>query len=103
MYSIGKESDSLLIRFYIVFIITKMFELIVTVKGEEFPEKRTERTCYKLVEDSIELQKEIINSLIEEYRNSNNENLKFHSKKMREMLKQMKKSLSEEIGSIKKS
>ncbi|MDF1511452.1 DUF5677 domain-containing protein [Robertmurraya sp. DFI.2.37] len=102
MYSVDKVSDRLLIRLYVIFVFTKLFELIVTVEGEDFPDKRTERTCYKLVEVSIELQKEIIDFLREEYRSNNNGKLKFHSKKMREMLKQMKKSLAEEIGSIKK-
>lgn len=100
MYSISKVSDRLLIRLYVIFVYTKLFELIVTVEGEDFPDKRTERTCYTLVADSIKTQKEIIDYLREKYKNIHDEKLKYHSKKMREMLNDMKKSLFEELGSL---
>jgi len=103
LYSIRKVNDNLLIRFYIVFVFTKLFELVVTVEGEDFPNKRVEKTCYKLVEDSIELQRQIIDALREHYGNNDKEELKHHSKRMRDMLNEMKKSLSEELGSLNKA
>lgn len=103
LYSIRKVNDNLLIRFYIIFVFTKLFELVVTVEGEDFPNKQVEKTYYKLVADSIELQSQVIDSLREYYANNDKEELKHYSKRMRDMLNEMKKSLSEELGSLNKT
>jgi hypothetical protein len=100
-FTVEKENYPLLVRFFVLFVFTKIFEHIVTVEGEEFINQRTEKECYKLVEDSIKFQDKLIPLLIDEFK-SNDENVKFYNKRMREMLKEMKKSLREELGSVKK-
>ncbi|MDU9693624.1 DUF5677 domain-containing protein [Priestia aryabhattai] len=102
MFTISKINYPLLTRFFALFVFTKIFEHIVTVEGEEFINPRTEKECYKLVEESIKYQNELIPVLIEEYKPTENKNLKHYNKRMREMLKEMKKSLKEELGSVNK-
>ncbi|MED2974083.1 DUF5677 domain-containing protein [Fictibacillus sp. B-59209] len=101
-FTVEKENYPFLVRFFVLFVFTKIFEHIVTVDGEEFINRRTEKECYKLVEESIKFQDKIIPLLINEFK-SNEENVKFYNKRMREMLKEMKKSLREELGSVDKA
>ncbi|MED4632824.1 DUF5677 domain-containing protein [Peribacillus frigoritolerans] len=100
-FTVEKENYPLLVRFFALFVFVKIFEHIVTVEGEDFIDPRTEKECYKLVEDTIKFQDELIPVLIDEYK-SNDEEVKFYNKRMREMLKEMRKSLREELGSVKK-
>lgn len=102
LYSIEKINESLLIRFYVIFIFTKLFELVVTVEGEDFPNDKVEKNCYQLVKDSISLQAVVIDFLRERYKQNEAEELKFHSKRISDMLNEMKKTLSEELGSVDK-
>lgn len=88
-------------RLFIIFTFTKLFEHIVTVEGEEFKNIATEKKCYALVEESLKLQEEIFIYLIEHHPDSK-EIYEFSDKRMKEMLKEMKKSLKEELGNIKK-
>ncbi|MCC5910030.1 MAG: hypothetical protein JJT76_06295 [Clostridiaceae bacterium] len=89
-------------RLFAVFVATKIFELVVTVEGEEFINKRAERNCYKLVKDSLVLQEFVFEESIKELSVDINESIKYMSKRLKEMFKNMKKSLAEELGSIKK-
>lgn len=80
-----------------------MFESVVTVEGEDFYDKRHERICYKLVKESKELQEQAFDVQIARYQSDEDEFYKHRNKRMRTMLKAMKKSLKEELGSVKKS
>ncbi|MDK2563935.1 DUF5677 domain-containing protein [Romboutsia sedimentorum] len=88
-------------RLFIIFTFTKLFEHIVTVEGEEFKDIATEKQCYALVEESLKFQEEIFTYLIDHHCDSK-EIYKFSDKRMKEMLKEMRKSLKEELGNIKK-
>ncbi|PIC99901.1 DUF5677 domain-containing protein [Sporosarcina sp. P29] len=100
-FTVEKENSPLLVRFFTLFVFTKIFEHIVTVEGEDFLDARTEKECYKLVEDAIKFQDELIPVLISAFK-SDDTQIKHYNKRMREMLKAMRKSLKEELGSVKK-
>lgn len=102
-YSVNKVNYVILVRFFTLFSFARLFEHVVTVEGEDFLNTTTEKACYQLVYDSIAFLEEIIEDLLEMYKHDeNNEMLKFRNKRMRNMFKGMKKSLKEEIGSVKK-
>jgi hypothetical protein len=103
LFTVEKVNDPLLIRLFVIFIFTKLFELIVTVEGEDFLDARTEKSCYQLVRDSIALQEDVFDFLIDFYKEPEEEDLKSRNRRMRNLLKDMKKSLKEELGSVKKS
>ena len=72
---------------------------IVTVEGEDFLNSREEKECYKLVRESTKF----IYDRLEEFSKYNcktaSDELNRH---MRNMFKNMRSSLKEEVGSIKK-
>lgn len=82
-----------------VFVYIKLFESIVTVEGEDFLNSREEKECYKLVRESTKF----IYDRLEEFSKYNcktaSDELNRH---MRNMFKNMRSSLKEEVGSIKK-
>ena len=96
-FTATKMTNSLLVRILIVFVYTKLFESIVTVEGEDFYDKRTEKTLYKLVEDSTLFLYEILDYFSKYSSEDVNEELNSH---MKRMFKDMRKSLKEEIGSV---
>lgn len=96
---IGHEIES---RLFALFAFTKVFELVVTVEGEDFIDRRTEKNCYELTKESIQTQETIFDLCIKELSDSNEDTFKFGNRRMKEMLKNMRKSLKEELGSIKK-
>lgn len=100
---------------FAIFSFSKLFEGIVTVWGENFDSLKEEKSYYDLAYDSIELQLEIFSYLIHKYNNIPIDQLDWiiqlylcegnpegKNKKIAEMLVKMKKSLYEEIGSLKK-
>ena len=89
-------------RLFALFAFTKLFELVVTVEGEEFIDRRTEKNCYELTKESIQTQETIFALCIRELSDSNEDTFKFSNRRMKEMFKNMNKSLNEELGSIKK-
>lgn len=102
-YTIEKNNNPLLTRLFVIFVFTRLFEHVVTVEGEDFLNERTEKKCYQLVKESILFQDEVFAILIEAYSKPvEKETLKHKQKWMREMLKRMKKALSEEVGSLEK-
>lgn len=102
-FTVEKVNYPILVRFFTLFVFTKIFEHIVTVEGEDFLNKRTEKECYKLVEESIKFQDGLIPVLISSFQSkSDDTQYKHYNKRMREMLKAMRKSLKEELGSVKK-
>jgi hypothetical protein len=102
-FTLEKKNYLLLTRLFVIFVFTKIFEMVVTVEGEDFIDRRTEKNCYDLVEKSLKLQGEVFDFLILDYAPPEDDFYKYQFKKMREMFKAMKKSLKEELGSIKKS
>ncbi|KIL07344.1 hypothetical protein SR42_14265 [Clostridium botulinum] len=100
-----------------IFVFTKMYEGVVTVNGEDLVDTRTMKAYYNLAYDSLELQMEMIDYLIDYYNNvpSNDINIviekyigvgKFDNSnlKISNMLKKMKESLFDnEIGNLNKS
>lgn len=82
-----------------LFVYIKLFESIVTVEGEDFLNSREEKECYKLVRESTKF----IYDRLEEFPKYNcktaSDELNRH---MRNMFKNMRSSLKEEVGSIKK-
>jgi hypothetical protein len=100
-FTVEKVNYPLLVRFFALFVFVKIFEHIVTVEGEDFFDPRTEKECYRLVEESIKFQDELIPVLINEFKSTDEEGKHFN-RRMRDMLKEMRKSLKEELGSVKK-
>lgn len=76
-----------------------MFETIVTVEGEDFYNLREEKECYKLVRESTNFLYNKLEELSIYESEKANVELNGH---MRKMFKNMKKSLTEEIGSVSK-
>ncbi|MFS0864766.1 DUF5677 domain-containing protein [Sediminibacillus sp. JSM 1682029] len=104
-FTIKKNNYPVVTRFFVVFVFTKLFEHIVTVEGEDFYDLREERLCYELVKDSLVYQDQLLLQLIdavtkESATNPNKPN--YFNKKIKEMFKGMRKSLREELGSVKK-
>jgi hypothetical protein len=99
-YRFDKVNYPILSRLFAVFVFTKLFELIVTVKGEDFKDERSEKACYDLLNDSLGLLNNVFKYMIVEFSISNREILKHFNKRMKELLKKMKKSLNEELGSV---
>lgn len=100
LYSLEKVNYQILTRFFTIFTFAKLFEHVVTVEGEDFLDRRTEKACYKLVLDSNAYLEEIIDELIQTYNHNEEEAFIFRDKRMRKMLKEMKRSLKEELGSV---
>ncbi|MGI8349628.1 DUF5677 domain-containing protein [Niallia circulans] len=101
LFTLKKINYPLLSRVFTLFVFTKIFEHVVTVEGEDFLNSKVEKACYELVKESLELQYEVFPYLVEQY-NGEEKGTVYQHKKMREMFKDMKKSLLEELGSIKK-
>ncbi len=83
--------------------------------GENFASTEEERSYYDLAYDSIELQQKVFDYLISKYDNFSNDHLDWviqlylaegspegKDKKIQSMLVKMRKSLYEELGSLKK-
>lgn len=102
-FTTNKVSYDIFSRLFSVFVFTKIFEHVVTVEGEEFRDQGTEKKCYQLVRESIQLQSVAFELCIQKYSNGEDGPYKYRNKRMREMLKNMKKSLKEELGSVIKS
>lgn len=99
LFTCEKEVNGLLVRVLVLFVYTKIFENIVTVEGEDFLNAKTEKECYELVKEvTIFLDKRL--EFFSRYEDSKvNDNL---NKYMKEMFKNMRKSLKEEVGSLSK-
>lgn len=95
----GAACHSCMAKVMTLFVYIKLFESIVTVEGEDFLNSREEKECYKLVRESTKF----IYDRLEEFSKYNcktaSDELNRH---MRNMFKNMRSSLKEEVGSIKK-
>lgn len=99
-YTLDKVNHAELSRLFTVFTYSKIFENVVTVDGEEFIEDQ-EVDCYQLVLDSKRLQKQVFDRLIEIYSIDRDEFEKPYNTRMVRLLRAMKESLKEEVGSVK--
>lgn len=99
MFTCDKATNAYMVRVLVLFVYLKIFESIVTVEGEEFIDARTEKECYKLVVEVTKFEYEQLDFFSQYECKDINPELSNHMKKM---FKNMKKSLKEEIGSVKK-
>lgn len=99
MFTCEKETNAYMVRVLVLFVYLKIFESIVTVQGEDFIDARTEQECYKLVIDVTKFVYEQLEFFIKYECKDVNVELNRH---MQKMFKNMKKSLKEELGSVKK-
>lgn len=97
LFTCDNVVNEFLVRIIVLFVYTKIFESIVTVEGEEFLNEREEKECYKLVVDATEYLYEKLDN----FTNIDIQNVEL-SKHMKKLFKNMKNSLKEEIGSVKK-
>jgi len=114
LFYYDKNNFNLETMLFTIFVFTKIFEGVVTVKGENFASYKEEKKHYDLVYDSIELQEEVFDYLIGKYDKSLNdkdlitiqlylkeENIVNPNTKIKNMLIKMKDSLLDnEIGSV---
>lgn len=103
-FTINKINYPLETRFFTIFVYTKLFEEIVTVEGEEFCDDNEEKYCYELVKESLLFQDHLLNEMIDDitYNITNSNESKDFNENLKKMFKEMRKSLREELGSIKK-
>ena len=98
-FSCDKSDNMYMAKIMTLFVYIKLFESIVTVEGEDFINLREEKECYKLVRESTKF----IYDRLEEFSNysfeTQSEELNKH---MQKMFKNMRSSLKEEVGSLKK-
>lgn len=101
----------------IIFVFTKIYEGVVTVNGEDLVDTKTMKSYYNLAYDSLELQIEVMDYLIEYYKSIPREQINIviekyigvgdldnSNLKIANMLERMKDSLFDnEIGSLYKS
>ena len=98
-YTCDNITNAYIARIIVLFIYTKLFENIVTVEGEDFLSEKEEEKCYKLVENSTKFLYE----QLEYFSKFNSKNVGSElNKHMRAMFKDMKKSLTEGLGSVNK-
>ena len=98
-YTCDNVVNAYLVRVIVLFIFTKLFESIVTVAGEDFESENEEKECYTLVQDATKFLYEQL-GYFAQY-SSPNVGVELN-KHMKGMFKEMKKSLKEEVGSVKK-
>lgn len=48
-FKVTKSSNPLLTRLLVIFVFSRLFDRVMTVEGEEFINRGTEKNCYKLV------------------------------------------------------
>jgi len=104
-FTIDKNNYPVITRFFVLFVFTKLFEHIVTVEGEDFYNFKEEKLCYELVQESLIYQDKLLIHLIDAVTKdtvNNPDKPNYFYKKMKEMFKAMRKSLREELGSVKK-
>lgn len=98
-FTCDKSDNKYMAKVMVLFVYIKLFESIVTIEGEDFLNSREEKECYKLVRESTKF----VYDRLEEFSKYNckmaGDELNKH---MRGMFKNMKNSLKEEIGSLKK-
>ncbi len=116
LFTYSKDNFELLTKLLTIFVFTKVYEGVVTVNYEDLGSERDEKGYYDLAYDSLELQIELADYLIERYKNKSKTNINLiiekyvgvgeydsSYSKVVKMLILMKESLFDsEIGSLKK-
>ncbi|MGU8228102.1 hypothetical protein ACV3WI_03210 [Clostridium perfringens] len=116
LYTYKKENFKLLTLLLAIFCFTKIYEGVVTVNGEDLGDSKEEKRFYDTAYDSLELQLELFDYLIDYYDNKPREiynvilekylgegSYDNMDKKVVEMLKKLKESIFDyEIGSLNK-
>lgn len=98
-YTCDKIVNEYMVRVVVLFIYTKIFESIVTVEGEDFISESEEKKCYNLVQQSTSFLYKQLDCFSKFNCEGVGDELNKH---MKNMFKKMKKSLKEEVGSVKK-
>ena len=99
-FTLDGRMNEYMSRIVVLFVYTKTFEMIVTVEGEEFISKRDKDECYKLVKEACEYLYYTLGKFSNYESKTANVELNKH---MKDMFKNMKKSLKEELGNINKA
>jgi hypothetical protein len=116
LFTYNKNNYSLLTLLFIIFVFTKIYEGVVTVVGEDLGDKISEKSYYKLAYDSLDLQIELFNYLIDYYTIAPQDKINIIlekylgdgsydnvNSKIVSMLSKMNNSLNDIIGSLDKS
>ena len=98
-FSCDKSDNIYMAKVMTLFVYIKLFESIVTVEGEKFLNSREEKECYKLVRESTKFIYDRLKEFSKYNCKTASDELNRH---MRNMFKNMRSSLKEEVGSIKK-
>ena len=98
-FSCDKSDNIYMAKVMTLFVYIKLFESIVTVEGEEFLNSREEKECYKLVRESTKFIYDRLKEFSKYNCKTASDELNRH---MRNMFKNMRSSLKEEVGSIKR-
>ncbi|MDD1504260.1 DUF5677 domain-containing protein [Lysinibacillus sp. CNPSo 3705] len=102
-FTINKESDEVLTRLFTVFVYTKLFETIVTIENEDFYDEFEEEKCYKIVSDSLILQRRLFHEYIQSLNFEVEDNVfDQHRLNLQFMLSNMNRSLEDNIGDFNK-
>lgn len=103
-FDLDKENEPVYSRLFTVFVFTKIFECIVTIRGEDFYNEEEESKCYEIVGESLVIQKEIFNQLLKELDYKANSDVAERQRaNLYKMLTKMSLSLSDSIGDFDKS
>ena len=99
LFTCANSKYQYLSKLLVIFVYIKLFESIVTVEGEDFSTDYEEKECYRLVRESTKFIYDKLSEIPKHIGKSENEMLDRH---MAKMFKAMRKSLKEELGSLKK-
>ncbi|MDM5209216.1 DUF5677 domain-containing protein [Cytobacillus kochii] len=103
-FVLNKENDPLLARLFTVFVITKVFEAIVTINGEDFYDEEEEKKCYNIVIKSLIAQRRIFKEYISAINfHANDDIVARHRVNLQNMLINMNNSLLDNIGDLNKA
>lgn len=98
-FTCDKSDNKYMAKVMVLFVYIKLFESIVTIEREDFINSREEKECYKLVRESTKFVYDRLGEFSRYNCKTASDELNKH---MREVFKNMKSSLKEQLGSIKK-
>ncbi len=102
-FDISKENLPIFTRYIVTFVFIRLFESIVTVEGEDFKNQYLEEKCYKLVKEVNIYLDELSDEMIKILEDRKlGKDLNYWRKRRIKLIKNMKKALREELGSVKK-
>lgn len=98
-FTYDKSDNKYMAKVMVLFVYIKLFESIVTIEGEDFLNSKEEKECYKLVRESTKFVYDRLGEFSKYNSRMASDELNKH---MRDMFRDMKSSLKEEVGSLKK-